>query len=136
MLGGQGKELEGKGDRLPIPLSLTRIPRRYYKMALFEKKKRRCSRRYIAWHFATFSSRVAGSALLAFRSFRLIFVRKALQDYETFDTALFHGKDCNWRLNCLDARLYALFPGADIAIQFQTVQRENSSSISSFLLYI
>lgn len=38
----------------------------------------------------------------------LIFVRKALQDYETFETAPFHGsKDCNWRLNCLHARLYA-----------------------------
>lgn len=37
MLGGQGKELDGKGDRLPIPLYLTRISRRYYKMALFEK---------------------------------------------------------------------------------------------------
>lgn len=36
MLGGQRKELDGKGDRLPIPLSLTRISRRYYK-ALFEK---------------------------------------------------------------------------------------------------
>lgn len=122
----RGKTLKaihgGLGSQRRSPDSFVSLGRARmdYKIALFGNLcTTLLSQRYIVWHSATFSNRVACPAFLLLS---IVFVRKALQVPETFETVVFYSKNCKRKLNRLNV---SMSPGhGDVVIQFQTTSND------------